>query len=217
MRANPSSCTACVPSSSPTCAVVVVSPRGGLERTYEGIDRLLQGQLGNPAFVDAFEPVPLSREVEERFTALEQKSMDIEGLYGLYRRMDEVVTNYGGSVVRLHGDRVCSVFDDASAAVFAAAALGALPSPPLVLGLPAALHRRPAGAVSLNERLDYFGRSVLEVIALVARAHAGELLVADAIAGHHGVVALKQGEVVTSRSIVDDVGYRLCLSARSKR
>ncbi len=177
--------------------------------------RLYPGEvLADDAMVRVAAVTLLVIEPVSRPRVVGDTSMDIEGLYGLYRRIDEVVTDHGGSVVRLHGDGVLAVFHDASAAVGAAAALGALPSPSSVVGLRAALHRGPAGAVTLNERLDYFGRSVTEVIALVARARAGELLVSEAIADHHGVLAaIKQGAVITTDSTIDDVGYRLRLTA----
>jgi class 3 adenylate cyclase len=75
------------------------------------------------------------------------------------------------------------------------------------VGLRAAVHRASAGAVTLNERLDYFGACVQEVIELVARAKPGELVISDAIADDEDVQeALRRSEPV--EATLDDVGLR---------
>jgi class 3 adenylate cyclase len=102
----------------------------------------------------------------------------LEDLYGFYRAVDEVIAGQGGTVVRLHGDGVLTSFHDPVAAVRAATAL----STSLPLPVAAAIHRAPAGAVTLNERLDYFGRGVQELLRIVERATPGELLVTAAVA-----------------------------------
>lgn len=80
--------------------------------------------------------------------------------------------------MRLHGDGVLTSFHDPVAAVRAATAL----STSLPLPVAAAIHRAPAGAVTLNERLDYFGRGVQELLRIVERATPGELIVSAAVA-----------------------------------
>lgn len=138
----------------------------------------------------------------------QRADVDIEQLYSLYRRIDEVVTRHEGAVVRLHGDGVLSVFHDAAAAVQAVTALRTSS-----VAIRAALHRGAAGAVTLNERLDYFGTSIQEAIALVARARGGELLVSDAVADERSLaVARDAGAVMATISTIDDVGYRLELA-----
>jgi serine/threonine protein kinase len=137
-----------------------------------------------------------------------REHVDIEQLYSLYRRIDEVVTRHEGAVVRLHGDGVLSVFHDAAAAVQAVTSLRSSS-----VTIRAALHRGPAGAVTLNERLDYFGTSIQEAIALVGRARGGELLVSDAVADERSLaVARDAGAVLATISTLDDVGYRLQLA-----
>ncbi len=132
------------------------------------------------------------------------RRLAIEDLYGLYRSIDDVVANHGGAVVRLHGDGALSVFDDAAAAVRAATVLGQSHSG---VGLRAAVHRASAGAVTLNERLNYFGACVQEIIELVARAKPGELVISDAIADDEDVQeALRRSEPV--EATLDDVGLR---------
>ncbi len=137
-----------------------------------------------------------------------REDVDIEQLYGLYRRIGDVVIRHEGAVVRLHGDGVLSVFHDAAAAVQAVTSLRSSS-----VAIRAALHRGPAGAVSFNERLDYFGTSIQEAIVLVGRAHAGELLVSDAVADERSLaVARDAGAVLATNSTLDDVGYRLQLA-----
>jgi class 3 adenylate cyclase len=138
----------------------------------------------------------------------QRADVDIEQLYSLYRRIDDVVTRHEGAVVRLHGDGVLSVFHDAAAAVQAVTSLRTSS-----VNIRAALHRGPAGAVTLNERLDYFGNSIQEAIALVARARGGELLVSDAVADERSLAAARDaGAVMATISTIDDVGYRLQLA-----
>lgn len=101
----------------------------------------------------------------------------LEDLYGFYRAVDEVIAGQGGTVVRLHGDGVLTSFHDPIAAVRAATAL----SSTLPLPVAAAIHRVSAGAVTLNERLDYFGRGVQDLLRIIERATPGELLVSAAV------------------------------------
>ncbi len=137
----------------------------------------------------------------------QRAAVDIEQLYSLYRRIDDVVTHHEGAVVRLHGDGVLSVFHDAAAAVQAVTALRTS-----AVGIRAALHRGPAGAVTLNERLDYFGNSIQEAIALVGRAHSGELLVSDAVADDRCLTAARDaGARMATASTIDDTAFRLQL------
>lgn len=115
-------------------------------------------------------------------------TLAIEDLYALYRGFDELVATHGGTVVKLHGDGVLAVFDDPVAAVQAAVAVARFArdgdergnKTPRV-SIQGALHRGPAGAVALNDRIDYFGVGVQEAVSLVASARPGELLVSDQV------------------------------------
>jgi class 3 adenylate cyclase len=115
-------------------------------------------------------------------------------LYAAYKAIEAVVGEAGGSVVKLMGDGVLAAFDEPVAAVHAAVrfadavrrATSATPSGAHA-SVRAAVHRGPAAAVTLNERLDYFGKSVTTVFELSARAKDGDILVSDEMLADSGV------------------------------
>jgi hypothetical protein len=77
-----------------------------------------------------------------------------------------------------------------------------------------AVHRGAAGAVSLNEHVDYFGRVVHEVLNLIHRANVGELLLSDAVRGDPAVDAALLTAGIgqqTHDGTLDDGGHRLPL------
>jgi hypothetical protein len=127
-----------------------------------------------------------------------------------YRVVDDVVAAHAGCVVRLHGDGVLASFVDAVAAARAVRALAQRSELPVA----AAVHRAPAGAVTFNERVDYFGRCVQEVIDLVDRASAGELVLSRAVGGElRSVMTLPAAARLVSIADLDDDTVRLHLSA----
>jgi serine/threonine protein kinase len=118
------------------------------------------------------------------------------------RAVDEAVTNAGGSVVRLHGtEGVLATFAAPIDAVRAAGALASLSSVSASSSassssssssshrdrrdpqarLLVAIHRGPGGAVTIGERVEYFGPVVRELEALVRHARPGELVVGDSV------------------------------------
>lgn len=141
-----------------------------------------------------------------------------ESLYGLYRAVDRQVIDCGGTVVKLQGEGVLAVFDEPATAVRCAAAL---PDVLRVLNKTAvvrcAVHRGSAGAVTLNDHVDYFGRAVREVLVLGAQAGAGELLLSDAVRGDPAVDALMQrlGISLINDGTLDDTGHRVQLPLSS--
>lgn len=134
----------------------------------------------------------------------------LEDLYDFFRAVDEVITGHGGTVVRLHGDGVLTSFHDPVAAVRTATALSTM----LPMPVAAAIHRAPAGAVSLNERLDYFGRGVQELLRSVERATAGELLISAAVGRDiEGLIDLPGAET-SDPSGLDDATMQLRMPRR---
>src|SRR5262249_36577177 len=85
----------------------------------------------------------------------ESDSGSFEKRYALFRRLEEKAGAEGGAVVKLAGDGVVAVFSDVASAVRAGLKLGDDPLP-----LRAAVHKGPAAAVTFDEHLDYFGRTV---------------------------------------------------------
>lgn len=113
--------------------------------------------------------------------------------------LTEVVASSNGAVVKTIGDAVMAVFADPRDAVRAAdamfAALRPLATPHHPLVLKVGLHAGPCIAVTLNERLDYFGTTVN----LAARVQAEST----------------GGDVVMTRSFADDPAVAAFLHARS--
>ena len=135
----------------------------------------------------------------------------VEKLYALYRALENKVIDCGGSIVKLQGEGVLAVFDEPAAAVRCAAAVPAV----LQLLAPAssvrcAVHRGPAGAVSLNQHLDYFGQVVRQLLGLCQSAHFGELLVSDPVRADPAVdAALLKAELrAAADGSVSDLGHR---------
>jgi adenylate cyclase len=94
----------------------------------------------------------------------------------------EVIRKNGGGIVKTIGDAVMAVFTEPQAAV--AAGLGMLDAfatrnqskpPAEQLGLKIGVHRGPCIALTLNERLDYFGSTVNRAARVQSASEAGEL------------------------------------------
>ncbi len=138
-----------------------------------------------------------------------------EKLYMLYRAVDQKVVECGGTVVKLQGEGVLAVFDEPATAVRCAAGLPAvLKQLTPTATVRCAVHRGPAGAVTLNEHVDYFGRVVHEILQLAARAKPGELLLSDAVRGDPSVDAALVGAGIVAAAgegTLDDLGHRVQL------
>jgi serine/threonine protein kinase len=125
----------------------------------------------------------------------------LEDLYGFFRVVDDVVASSGGAVVRLHGEGVMSAFDDPAAAINAVTLIGERTKHPNRLR--AAVHRASAGAVTLNERLDYFGVCVSELLELIAHAGAGEILLSDDVAADGRCLTLVRAGTPVSGTLAE--------------
>ncbi len=100
-------------------------------------------------------------------------------LYAAFKSFESAIALHGGSVVKLRGDGVLACFDDPADAVRAALALPTSVEAGRRPSVRVAVHRGPAAAVTLNDRLDYFGRTVKELEHLLERAAPGELVVSE--------------------------------------
>ncbi len=103
--------------------------------------------------------------------------------YDLVRRhfdvLQDVVQRHGGGIVKTIGDAIMAGFPEAAPAIAAAAEMRtAVPAVDADerLALKIGLHSGPCIAVDLNERLDYFGRTV-NIAARVQGAAAGDEIV----------------------------------------
>jgi len=133
--------------------------------------------------------------------------------YDLVRRhfgvLQAAVASRGGAIVKTIGDAIMASFAEPLPALDAAAAMhseidGVDGEEPLALKI--GLHLGPCIAVELNERLDYFGRTVNMAARVQGLAEGGEtvitppvyeapgaaeLLAAEGLAGRHEQVVLK--------------------------
>ncbi|MEQ8457825.1 MAG: protein kinase [Sandaracinaceae bacterium] len=91
----------------------------------------------------------------------------------------------GGALVKLHGDGVMAVFSDRVAAVRAALRVT---RPDATVGL--GLHAGPARMTSIGGQLDYFGKTLHLAEHISRVAHAGELVVSEALLEDPRMVAL---------------------------
>lgn len=116
------------------------------------------------------------------------------GRYALFRRLEERTGAEGGSVVKIAGEGVVAVFADVAGAVRTALALGHDPLP-----LRVAVHMGPAAAVTLDEHIDYFGRTVRETSKLLACGGARELVLSEVAASDPAVLSLTAGRAARAR------------------
>jgi class 3 adenylate cyclase len=128
---------------------------------------------------------------------------DLRGSTALYERLGDaaayhrvrehfgylagIVREHGGAVVKTIGDAVMAVFADPAQGVAAALAmqqhigeLNAGSEAPLVLKL--GLHAGPCIAVNLNDRLDYFGRTVNLAARLQGESQGGDVMLSAELA-----------------------------------
>jgi class 3 adenylate cyclase len=116
-------------------------------------------------------------------------------------KVDEVVSERGGAVVKIHGDGILTAFHDTGAATEAAL--------DLLVGvgdLPArlALHGGATMVTSINDRLDYFGRVVRQVASLLALGERGELVLGEPIYADPGAAVLLASTSASRRIVVGD-------------
>lgn len=119
----------------------------------------------------------------------------------------ESIHRSGGAVVKTTGDGVMAVFTTGESALGAALdahrALGELNSSRELsedrqLSLKVGVHAGPAIAVTLNERLDYFGTSVNIASRIGDLAYGGETVFTDAVLAEPGAQAIAETHTVES-------------------
>ena len=126
--------------------------------------------------------------------------------YDLVRRhfdvLQEVVARNGGGIVKTIGDAIMAGFPEAAPAMRAAAEMRiAVPGvdPDERLALKIGIHAGPCIAVNLNDRLDYFGRTV-NIAARVQGAAAGDEIVCTTPVFDAGEVAAVASDAGLRRS-----------------
>jgi class 3 adenylate cyclase len=110
-----------------------------------------------------------------------------------FDRLQAVTVRHRGAIVKTIGDAVMAAFLNAEDAVRAAIAMRQAIAefnrgqPDRALILKIGLHRGAAIAVTLNERLDYFGQTVNIAARVQNLADAGEIYISEDIFGAEGV------------------------------
>lgn len=116
-----------------------------------------------------------------------------------FRILEREVASHGGAVVKTIGDAIMAVFPDPGDCVRAGLAIqqaiasfNTLPDrPPLTVKLGA--HLGPTIAVSMNDRLDYFGTTVNVAARVQNESHGGDLVVTAELLADPGVQAALKG------------------------
>lgn len=131
-------------------------------------------------------------------TAIYERVGDIRA-YDLVRRhfavLRDVAAAEGGSIVKTIGDAIMASFSDPMAAMRATCrmlrAVEEVGEGQLLLKI--GVHTGPAIAVELNDRLDYFGRTVNIAARVQGLAGPGEIVCTEAVHDAPGVAALSDG------------------------
>lgn len=116
--------------------------------------------------------------------------------------MDGAIDAHGGAIVKTIGDAVMAVFDDPVAALRSAFRMqrdlqafnAASGRPPLTLKV--GLHSGPGIAVTLNDRLDYFGTTVNMAARVQGESVGDDIVVSEAVLGDPGVRDVLASEAV---------------------
>lgn len=140
---------------------------------------------------------------------------DLEGSTALYDRIGDaaayrlvrdhfaflagIVREHEGAVVKTIGDAIMAVFPEPLSAVEAALAMrdrignfnAAHPDSPIAIKL--GLHEGPSIAVTLNDRLDYFGSTVNLAARLQNQSEGGDIVVSATLAAESAVSARLAG------------------------
>ena len=142
-------------------------------------------------------------------TALYDRIGDLNAFALVQRHFDllqDVVTRHNGAIIKTIGDAVMATFLEPADAVTAALSMrneidtfnGKQADRALILKI--GIHKGAAIAVTLNERLDYFGQTVNIAARVQQLADAEEIFVSEDVYSAEGVHAL-----LTSREVVSSV------------
>ncbi|MBI1179269.1 MAG: hypothetical protein GC201_01845 [Alphaproteobacteria bacterium] len=143
------------------------------------------------------------------------------GAYHLVREhfayLAAIVREHDGAIVKTIGDAVMAAFHEPTRALEAAIAmqervqsLNARTGRPVVLKL--GLHAGPCIAVTLNDRLDYFGTTVNLAARLQGQSRGEDVVLSDALAADPDVVPMLEGlapthEQARLKGFVEPVGF----------
>ncbi|GAA5529344.1 adenylate/guanylate cyclase domain-containing protein [Herpetosiphon gulosus] len=206
-----------------------VDQRLGVTTSHE----LLTVQAFRDLFID--EPLPDGESFQIKWAAL--MFTDLGGSTALYARKGDprayslvrehfnilfnVVDQAGGAVVKTIGDAIMAVFVDGAAAVKAGQnALAAIEQFNIDrelgdderLTLKVGVHAGPTLAVTLNDRLDYFGTTVNAAARVQSSANYAELVVTQQVLEAPGVAEILPSDLVNETLILrglDDLPFNV--------
>ncbi len=127
-------------------------------------------------------------ELADELFAADSEQTGYRALMDLQALVTDAAGAEGGALVKLHGAGVLAVFTGRVAAL--RAALGVMRRADSIR---AAVHSGPTMMTTINQRLDYFGRTVHVAGHLLASANAGDLVFSEQIASAPGVAQLISG------------------------
>jgi class 3 adenylate cyclase len=165
----------------------------------QGFRDLFSDQVLRPGDEVGIEQITLLFTDLKGSTALYERIGDA-GAYHLVRQhfafLTEVVRRADGAVIKTIGDAVMAAFADPVNAVSAARAIQARVSefnaaqgePAISIKL--GLHQGPCIAVTLNDRLDYFGSNVNLAARLQGESRGGDIVLSEPLANDPGVAAV---------------------------
>lgn len=152
--------------------------RPGDEVAVRRVTLLFSDLKGSTALYDAIGDAAAYRLVREHFAYLAA-----------------IVREHEGAIVKTIGDAVMAAFHDPLKGISAAvamqervAAFNATSAHPIVLKL--GLHEGPCIAVTLNDRLDYFGGTVNLAARLQSQSAGGDIVLSESLARTPGAAAL---------------------------
>ncbi|HWK46525.1 MAG TPA: adenylate/guanylate cyclase domain-containing protein [Stellaceae bacterium] len=110
-----------------------------------------------------------------------------------YAALTALVRDHDGAIVKTIGDAVMAAFSEPAAAIRAALTIHATTArveavPPLIIKV--GLHTGPCIAVTLNDRLDYFGSTVNLAARLQQQSLGGDIILSASLADEPEVAAL---------------------------
>lgn len=147
-----------------------------------------------------------STELYERIGDLEAFALVREH----FDRLTSVIQGHGGAVVKTIGDAVMAAFRSPEGAVRAALEMRSAAGDSLTLKI--GIHRGASIAVTLNDSLDYFGRTVNIAARVQAEAAADEICVTEEVYASPGVAeALSGRDVKSDRAHLKGIGREATL------
>jgi len=199
--------------------------------TLQSFRDLFADQVLRPGDEVGIERVTLMFSDLKGSTALYERVGDA-GAYRLVREhfafLAETVRRHDGAIVKTIGDAVMAAFGDPAKAVRAAIAIQSRVEGfnarhgPESIAIKLGLHQGPCIAVTLNDRLDYFGTTVNLAARLQGESRGGDIVISEALAADPVVATLlaplgARHESAEVRGFAQPVPFRRILAAVPSR